>query len=251
VQNSVPDITWCPIPPGDFIMGEGKQQRTISLDAFAISKHPITNAQFDAFVQDGGYSDKQWRSCWTKDGLRWKGDRTGLDRYGGVFDLPNHPVVIVTWYEAVAFCSWLGQKLGQQVSLPTEEQWERAARHTDGRTYPWGAMITPDHANTIETGIGSTTTVGIFPKGMSVCGALDLSGNVWERCLNEYRNPERVQLDGDEPRVVRGGSWVYDRDFAAAPDRDDDRPDNRFYDLGFRVVVVGWRPNAQALASVL
>ncbi|MEI2693128.1 MAG: SUMF1/EgtB/PvdO family nonheme iron enzyme [Anaerolineae bacterium] len=152
---------------GDFIMGEGKEKHSVNLAEFAISKYPITNAQFDAFVQDGGYGDQQWRNCWTKDGLRWKGGRTEPGKYGGVFDLPNHPVVGVTWYEAVAFCNWLGHKLGRPVSLPTEAQWERAARHTDGRRYPWGAEITPDHANYDATGIGTTTAVGIFSKGKS------------------------------------------------------------------------------------
>jgi formylglycine-generating enzyme required for sulfatase activity len=115
-------------------------------------------------VRDGGYSDK-WRSCWTQAGWQWKGDRSEPDKYGGVFDLPNHPAVVVSWYEALAFCNWLGQKLGMAVSLPTEAQWERAARGTDGRTYPWGEEITPNHANYDETGIAATTAVGIFPRG--------------------------------------------------------------------------------------
>ncbi len=99
-----------------------------------------------------------------------------------MYDLPNHPVMAVTWYEAVAFSNWLGKKLGRAVSLPSEAQWERAARHTDGRKYPWKGEITPDHANYDETGIGTTTAVGIFPKGAAECGALDMSGNVWEWC---------------------------------------------------------------------
>ena len=132
--------------------------------AYRISKYPITNAQFEAFVQDGGYTDK-WRTCWTAAGWRWKGDRNGPDTYGGVYDLPNHPAVMVTWYEAQAFCTWLGRKLNMPVALPTEAQWERAARGTDGRRYPWGGEFTPDHANYNDTGIGTTTAVGIFPQG--------------------------------------------------------------------------------------
>lgn len=218
-------------------MGERKDQRTVSLDAFAISKYPITNAQYEAFVQDGGYNEKQWRSCWTKEGLKWKGSASviGPSKFGGAFDLPNHPVVGVSWYKAVAYCNWLSQKLGQQISLPTEEQWERAARHTDRRRYPWGDQITPDHANYDETGIGTTTAVGIFPKGRSECGALDLSGNVWEWCLNEYSNPERVQLEGDAIRFLRGGSWFNNQDDAAAPVRDNHHPSDRTDDVGFRV----------------
>ncbi len=113
--------------------GQETPQHRPTLGAFEISKYSITNAQFEAFVQDGGYTDRCWRSCWTKAGLKWKGDNTGPNKYGGVFDMPNHPVVGVMWYEAVAYCNWLSQKLGRPVSLPSEAQWERAARHTDGR----------------------------------------------------------------------------------------------------------------------
>jgi formylglycine-generating enzyme required for sulfatase activity len=100
-----------------------------------------------------------------------------------------------------------------------------------------------------ETGIGTTTAVGIFPKGMSECGTLDLSGNVWEWCLNEYDNPERVQLEGHEWRVLRGGTWEWDDYYAASPFRLSFNPDGRISLFCFRVVVLGWRPNAKALNS--
>ncbi|MBE2233803.1 MAG: SUMF1/EgtB/PvdO family nonheme iron enzyme, partial [Anaerolinea sp.] len=220
--DGVPDIEWCPVDGGEFIMGNTEQtdreayadempQHRPSLGAFAISKYCVTNAQFDVFVQDGGYSDRHWRSCWTEAGLRWKRDRRGPEKYGGVFDLANHPVVGVSWYEAVAYSNWLGQKLGRPVTLPSEAQWERAARHRDGRRYPWGEALTPDHANYDETGIGTTTAVGIFPKGKSECGALDMSGNVWEWCLtrwrDSYNSPPDDDPGGDIMRVLRGGSF--------------------------------------------
>ena len=131
---------------------------------------------------------------------------------GGVFDLPNHPAVTVTWYEAHAFCNWLGKKLDMRIVLPSEAQWEKAARGPDGRTYPWGEKITPEHANYGDTGIGSTTTVGIFPKGASPCGALDMSGNVWEWCRTKWSDSHEGKSDdaseGTDARVLRGGaSW--------------------------------------------
>ena len=219
--DGVPDIDWCDVPAGEFTMGSTKQTDDMAIDdeepqhteqirePYRISKYPITNAQFDAFVRDGGYTAR-WRTCWTAFGWQWKGDRFAPDNYGGVYDLPNHPVVNVTWYEAQAFCSWLGEKLGETVSLPTEAQWERAVRGTDGRRYPWGGELTPDHANYKETGIDTTTAVGIFPKGGNPeTGVLDMSGNVWEWCRtkwrNSYQNKPDDTPDGDASACVARG----------------------------------------------
>ena len=262
--DGVPDIEWCPVAAGEFIMGslddrealvgEETPQHRPNLAAFEISKYPITNAQFDVFVQDGGYSDRHWRSCWTEAGLRWKRDRRGPEKYGGVFDLANHPVVGVSWYEAVAYSNWLGQKLGRPVTLPSEAQWERAARHRDGRRYPWGEALTPDHANYDETGIGTTTAVGIFPKGKSECGALDMSGNVWEWTCSlwgkdwdkssfnypyDSSDTKREDLDASDDimRVLRGGSFNHYAGFVRCAVRNRHNPDFRNRNIGFRVVV--------------
>jgi len=162
----------------DMAYDDEQPQQRLTLPAYRISQYLITNAQYEAFVQDGGYTGR-WRRCWTQAGWQLKAKRTAPEKYGGVFDLPNHPVVNVTWYEAMAFCGWLSDKLGQPVTLPTEAQWEKAARGPDGRRYPWGQEITPEHANYDETGIGTTTAVGVFPLGASPCGALDMAGNAW------------------------------------------------------------------------
>jgi formylglycine-generating enzyme required for sulfatase activity len=217
-------------------------QHRLQSAAFSVSKYPITNLQFDVFVQDGGYRTK-WRSCWTEAGWLEKGRRSGPEKLGGLYDLPNHPVVNVMWYEAVAFCNWLSRQLKQSVSLPTEAQWERVARHTDGRRYPWGDDITPDHANYSETGVGATTAVGIFPKGASKCNALDMSGNIWEWCLTKWFDNYNVlpddELADNVDRVVRGGSFSYDARLVRSAVRSSPPPSpyGRFGDLGFRVVV--------------
>jgi formylglycine-generating enzyme required for sulfatase activity len=249
--DGLPDIVWCAVPAGEFIMGNTQQtddmayddekpQHRPTLTAFEISRYPITNAQFDAFAQDDGYTDR-WRRCWTQAGWQWKGERRAPDKYGGVFNSSNHPVVNVTWYEAVAFCNWLGQKLGRPVNLPSEAQWERAARHTDGRRYPWGEQITDDHANYAETGIGTTTAVGIFLQGAALAGTLDMSGNVWEWCLTKWRENYEIPPDddpeGDITRVLRGGSFLNDARLVRCAVRSGYLPNSRFRDYGFRVVV--------------
>jgi formylglycine-generating enzyme required for sulfatase activity len=220
--DGLPDIVWCDVPAGAFPMGNDKRHDSLAYDderprhqepmpaGFSISKYLITNAQYAAFVQDGGYTER-WRGCWSDAGWNWKEDTVGPRRYGGAFDLDNHPVLGVTWYEAWAFCRWLSEKLGLHVSLPTEAQWEKGARGVDGRRYPWGDEITPEHANYDETGVGETTAAGIFPRGASPYGALDMSGNVREWCLTKWRGEYKAKADneveGDAGRVVRGGSF--------------------------------------------
>jgi formylglycine-generating enzyme required for sulfatase activity len=128
----------------------------------------------------------------------------------------------VSWYEAAAFCHWLtgeGRTVGwlpaaAVIRLPTVREWERAARHTDRRRYPWAGGATPERANYDETGIGAPAPVGCFPAGAAVCGAEDLAGNVWEWLTTPWKTPERVAPKQDFPsreRVV-GTSGSYDRD---------------------------------------
>jgi formylglycine-generating enzyme required for sulfatase activity len=245
--DGLPDIEWCEVPAGEFIMGntkktdkmahddEAPQHREVISAPYRISRYPVTNMQFDAFVRDGGYTER-WRKCWTEAGWKWKGERDGPARWSGAFDLPNHPVINVTWYEAVAYCAWLSERINEsanqrmgrsalgRVMLPTEAQWEKAARGTDGRRYPWGEEITPDHANYGDTEIGNTSAVGIFPKGASPYGVLDMSGNVWEWCATKWRENYQSQPDddpvGQDGRVLRGGSWRLDQDYARCAARD-------------------------------
>ena len=256
-QTGLPDILWCEVPAGPFIMGSDKKrdpqayddelpQHEVTLSAYSIGKYPITNAQFAAFVEAEGYRESRY---WTEAGWQWKGDRAGPDTRGGVFDLPNHPVVMVTWHEAVAFCRWLTERLledgqlgpDQEVTLPTEAQWEKASRGTDGRIYPWGNETDPDKANYSETGIGTTSAVGCFPAGASPFGALDMSGNVWEWCQTKWRGnyeePPDESLEGTDSRVVRGGAFDHYQRLVRCAYRDGPYPDSRFNLLGFRVVV--------------
>jgi formylglycine-generating enzyme required for sulfatase activity len=224
-QTGLPDIDWIEIPAGDFLYGYEKEERW--LDGFRISRYLITNAQFNAFVKAGVYDQERW----------WKGLAERIEQPNPpTWDEPNHPCETVSWYEVMAFCAWLSSRLGFTITLPTEEQWEKAARGTDGRTWPWVEEWREGMTNTDETGIGRTSPVGILPQGQSPYGVMDLAGNLWKWCLNEYLQPEKTQPGGDASRVLRGGSWSASRELARAVIRYMYLPNSRHNYLGFHVV---------------
>jgi hypothetical protein len=243
--DGLPDIDWVRIP-GDapFIYQDGVSRR---LPTFHIARYPITHAQFQAFIDAGGYREDVW---WR--GLSGRFDTPASARW----DEPNAPRETVSWFEAVAFCRWLGERLGYPVTLPIERQWERATRGTRGFEYPWGEDYRTSHANCDERraddgphAVGRTTAVGIYPQGRSPDGVLDLAGNVWEWCLNEYGEPDNTLLSGDESRVLRGGSWNNKPRNCRAANRNNNPPDNRNNNIGFRVccgahivIIPGRRP---------
>jgi formylglycine-generating enzyme required for sulfatase activity len=249
VKNGIAQIDWIPIPAGSFLMGSDKNkdslasddktpQREMTLAAYHIARYPITYAQYEPFVRGDGYSNRDY---WTEAGWGWKGDQTE-PRYWDdpQWHIRNHPVVGVTWYEACAFCRWLSAELGYEVRLPTEAEWERAARGTDGRIYPYAGDYDPAKGNTSDTGIGRTSAVGSFPDGASPEGLLDMSGNVWEWCQTQWRSTyaeaEDNLAEGEAARVVGGGSFSYDQGSARAAFRLNGDPDVRYYNRGFRVV---------------
>lgn len=238
LRDGLPDIVWQDCEAGDFLYGEARETRTLKTP-FRIARYPVTHRQFQAFVDAGGYGQDEW----------WAGlaARPGATPAG--WSEPNAPRERVSWYEATAFCRWLDVQFktagllpeGWRVSLPTEEQWERAARGTDGRKYPWEGGFRSGLANINETwghgpyNLGRTSPVGIYPDGKAPSGALEMAGNVWEWCRNEYEQPERCCDVGDSSRVVRGGSWLHYPDSCRADSRSWRPPVPRSLSLGFRV----------------
>ena len=123
--NGLPDIDWVKIPAGEFIYQNGQRLR---LGDYQMSRYPVTNQQFQAFEQSGGYNTDEW----------WQGLQKPDSKPEHWKTEGNRPVERVSWYDAMAFCRWLSVQIGQEVRLPTEQEWEKAARGTDGRKYPWG-----------------------------------------------------------------------------------------------------------------
>ena len=237
--DKLPDIDWTPISgklPFTYQKGEKSRAKKLKLPSFEIARYPITNRQFQAFIDAGGYTNNRW---WL--GLAQRFEHPEKQSWSD----PNAPRETVSWYEAVAFCRWLGHALyadDSTIQLPTEQQWERAARGTEGNEYPWLGEYRAGHANCDEsasdieggTYVGRTTAVGIYPYP-SEEGVHDLAGNVWEWCLNEHDKPERIDIGGDASRVLRGGSWDFDAMDLRAADRDVDHPGGRYDYVGFRV----------------
>ncbi len=207
------------VPEGSFWMGE-KPYRQVYLDSFWIGKNDVTVAQFRAYCEESGY-----KYDWNK----YKPDWGWKD---------NHPMVNVSWDEARAYCRWAGG------DLPTEAQWEKAARGEDGREYPWGNTydISKLWSFNSKGAKLSTAPVGSFPSGASPYGCLDMAGNVWQWCLDWYgdydsnatRNPTCPGFG--EGRVLRGGGWD---DYGPGNDRSASRlsfgPAYRSNYYGFRL----------------
>jgi formylglycine-generating enzyme required for sulfatase activity len=223
------------VPAGAFLMGAReddaraanaeKPQRTVMLRAFWIDQYEVTNAQWKAFREARGGGG---------------GGSTALahdPRFGG----PSRPLVGVTWDQAEEYCKWAGKR------LPTEAEWEKAARGTDGRLYPWGdaSGVTPP----AHVGKARTSDVGTYPQGSSPYGALDMAGNVWEWVHDWYdaglyrresapTNPKGPAAGGE--KVLRGGSW-WERDVSAArvTARHHQPPDRAHNNVGFRCALPG------------
>ncbi len=148
---------------------------------------------------------------------------------------PTAPRETVSWYEAMAYCRWLSAKLGQPVTLPTEQQWERVARGVSGRGFAWGNELHSDLANT-EGNLLRTTVVGLYPDGATPEGVLDLTGNVWEWCLNEVEQPQSIDLTSSAGRGIRGGAWGLATDYCRTSVRGLLFPYDRNHALGLRLV---------------
>jgi serine/threonine-protein kinase len=195
------------IAGGPFLYGEERSASEIPYDYY-IDRVPVTNADYKRYLDS--LSDLE-RPAREPD--EWR---------GGTFPQgkADHPVTGINSEDAMAYAAWASKR------LPTEQEWEKAARGTDGRTYPWGEGLDPKRCNVSESGIADTTPVGSFPQGASPYGCLDMAGNVWEWCETWYQ--EGVY------RIIRGGSHDESGEVAYCARRKSFMPDLRNYDIGFR-----------------
>ncbi len=285
-QNHTDDMIL--IPEGPFLMGSTKEdidrllaldsnieisrleneipQREIYLSAYLIDRYPVTNAQYKKFIESGGYTQKIF---WSEEGWQYILQSNPLESNGldsvlhGEYDCP---VVNVSWYEAEAFAKWAGKR------LPTEAEWEKAARGVDGRIYPWGNEFDKTRLNCAESKIEKPTPVTKYPQGQSVYGCFDMAGNVWEWVADWYdsqyyryapqRDPQGPSIAEESPyfgrpedvgisiydlkscstsrtlsgcKVLRGGSWNGSGVVhIRCANRDYDEPSYKNDTIGFR-----------------
>ena len=216
------------LPPSDYLIGEKRQPFRLKKPIW-FSRYPVTNQQYELFIQADGYHKHQW---WLEHGWQWlQQERIQEPRYWhhAKWNGANQPVVGVSFWEALAFAAWAGAR------LPTEQEWEAAARGPKGLVYPWGNEWEDGICNTYESDLGKTSPVGLFPRARTFNGLEDMAGNVWEWCLNKYENPDDVSTSGASARVWRGGSWFVIQDGARASVRLDHDPFGRNNRLGFRL----------------
>jgi serine/threonine-protein kinase len=221
------------VPEGEFTMGsdigDDNEQpvHSVYLDAFWIDQTEVTNAMYVLCVQAGTCQPPKYA----------KSSYTHTSYYGNS-QYDDYPMINVDWNQAKTYCEWAERR------LPSEAEWEKAARGTDGRTYPWGNDA-PD-SNLLNYGItmGDTTEVGKYPAGASIYGALDMAGNVWEWVMDRYDSNYYSNSPSHNPqgsasgqyRVLRGGSWLSYSSFVRSSVRDWDTPVFYDYRIGFRCV---------------
>jgi formylglycine-generating enzyme required for sulfatase activity len=228
-------------------------QHQVHVDGFWIGQTEVTNAGYKRFIEADGYTTPAY---WTEEGWQWK-EEEGVSEpeywRDSTWSGAQQPVVGVSWYEADAFARWAGGR------LPTEAEWEYAARGDDGRTFPWGDVWDGSKCNycdsncdpvawrdeSVDDGYHWTAPVGSYGSGASPFGALDMAGNVWEWCADWYDEEYYSQSPARNPagpasgtsRVLRGGSWLNHRWYVRCACRRWHNPHVRINLIGFRVVV--------------
>ncbi|WP_449222405.1 SUMF1/EgtB/PvdO family nonheme iron enzyme [Sulfidibacter corallicola] len=262
---------WVWIPPGRFTMGrddgldhEKPAHEVMVEHGFFLAKYPVTNQEYGEFMREKGYQNKHW---WSPLGLRWleeRGEDISEPRHWKTsrFGKPNQPVVGISWFEAEAYCNWLSAHLASappqgwqgllEVRLPSEIEWEYATRGRESHSYPWGEDEPDDRLANFGMNLGRSSAVGVYPKGGTPSGLLDMGGNVWEWCRTRFEKKaygmpwearHRLIIEKiNHVACVRGGSWL---------NRDWELPAayRIWFTAGNRVFLVGFRCCCVAVPS--
>ncbi|MFC1553850.1 formylglycine-generating enzyme family protein [candidate division KSB1 bacterium] len=273
------------IPAGEFRMGDNFEEgdtdelpvHTVYLDDYYIGKYEVTNGEYKKFMDDGGYSNREF---WSAGGYGWFKDKPTMwifDNFDGeavhggrLPENENYPVVGLSWFEAMAYCSWLSLKTGNTFRLPTEAEWEKAARGSDEhnlndpemghqRRFPWGDEISSSYTNylfDIHSENRGSKPVGYYDGSIrdslqtfdnsSPYGVYDMSGNVWEWCYDKYGDTYYANSPLENPngpvdgitRVVRGGGWKGGEFYVRSTYRNSIDPYRNQQFVGFRCVLV-------------
>ena len=225
------------VPAGEFWMGaaqgDGQAEdderpgRMVFLDAYWIDRFEVTNSQYQACVNANGCSSPGASGSMTR------------GSYYGNPSFANYPVIYVDWYQANAYCEWAGER------LPSEAQWEKAARGTDGRIYPWGNEAPNSSLANSKGAVGDTLSADSNPNGKSPYGAYNMAGNVWEWVVDWHSASYYQSSPANNPtgpasgshRVIRGGSWSFGDWNLRASNRGMDSSSGRYDNLGFRCIL--------------
>ena len=203
-------------------------QREVDLPEYWIGKFPITNREYQAFIRNTGHKPPR----------DWEGSQYPAEKGG-------HPVVNVSWNDAVAYCEWLILETGKNYRLPTEAEWEKAARGTSSYIWPWGNEFDSNKANTKEANIAATTPVGQFsPQGDSAYGCSDMVGNVWEWCNDRWKHDPTSNISVTSHMSQKGNNYIvkggsYNRFYwdARCATRRANKPDLAGEAKGFRIAL--------------
>ncbi len=198
------------VPAGSFLYGPEKKLEVIDYD-FYIDKYPVTNRDFLKFIERTNFTPSVGK------------------RFFRIMaeEKPDHPVTSVSWYEANLYAKWAGKR------LPTSREWEKAARGTDGRLYPWGNEFSKNRCNCLESGINDTTPVDFYQNGVSPYGCYDMVGNVFEWVYDWALRPRFSPMPRSE-KINRGGSYARPKEHCTCTYIESDPPHFVMRDVGFR-----------------
>lgn len=234
------------IPAGYLRMGSRfhprEERHTVYVAEFEMAHAPVTVSQYAAFLNSGAAKEQRW---WTPEGWEWlqgrscgwgREDRNQPDAWEVQSQHPYFPIASVTWYEAAAYCNWVGEEIKRTVRLPSEEEWEWAARGEDAPPFPWGDLFTPDLTNTLEADIDGPVDVTTNASDVSPFGISEMAGNVQEWTNSPYTPMPGEVYPVNDLRVARGGSYN-DTAYGSRASYRRAYPPGYFYPfLGFRVV---------------